>query len=81
MELTDSEFQALYGEWQPLSIPSVRDLLPGLTWWVVGGWALELATGVRRHHEDLDIAVPRTCVAALAATWPTTTSGSLTPDR
>lgn len=26
-------------------------------WWVVGGWAIEAATGYRRVHEGTDISV------------------------
>ncbi|HEX6150797.1 nucleotidyltransferase domain-containing protein [Nocardioides sp.] len=26
-------------------------------WWVVGGWAIEAATGYRREHEDLDVSI------------------------
>lgn len=84
MEMTEAEFQSLYGPWQPLSPLSACELLTGLRWWVVGGWALELATGVHRNHEDLDIAIPRTQVAELAAHLPdhdlwVVQNGSLTP--
>jgi hypothetical protein len=67
VELTESEFQSLYGIWQPLSPALARDLLDGLRWWVVGGWAIELATGVDRSHDDLDVAIPRTQIVELAA--------------
>ena len=26
-------------------------------WWVVGGWAIEAATGFRRVHDDTDISI------------------------
>jgi hypothetical protein len=26
-------------------------------WWVVGGWAIEAATGYRREHEDTDVSI------------------------
>ena len=26
-------------------------------WWVVGGWAIEAATGYRREHEDTDVSM------------------------
>lgn len=29
-------------------------------WWIVGGWALEMFTGVRRDHEDLDVSIAAT---------------------
>jgi hypothetical protein len=67
MEMSEEEFQALYGTWEPLSLLEVRDLMGPLTWWVVGGWALELATGVSRHHEDTDVAVPRHDLPRVAA--------------
>lgn len=67
MELTAEEFQALYGAWAPLSLPAAASLLDGLTWWVVGGVALQLATGVQREHDDLDVAVPRSDLASVAA--------------
>lgn len=67
MELTDAEFDARYGSWEPLPFGDVSGLLDPLTWWVVGGWALELATGVSRPHHDLDVAIPRSQLAAVTA--------------
>lgn len=29
----------------------------GRPWWVVGGWAIEAATGYQREHEDTDISI------------------------
>lgn len=26
-------------------------------WWIIGGWSLEVFTGVARHHEDMDISI------------------------
>lgn len=84
MDLTDAEFAALYGAWQPLSFAETAALLDPLPWWVVGGWALELANGVPRPHHDLDVSVPRSALGALASTlssyhlWAAQT-GSLTP--
>ena len=26
-------------------------------WWIVGGWSIEVFTGVPRHHEDMDISI------------------------
>src|SRR3954447_15153321 len=66
MELTEEEFQALYGEWAALSPAEAVPLLARLSWWVVGGWALELATGVSRPHDDLDVAVPRSDLPLVA---------------
>jgi hypothetical protein len=55
----EAEFQLLYGRWQPLPPLEVRDLFAGapFRWWVAGGWAIELATGVERKHDDTDVVV------------------------
>jgi hypothetical protein len=29
----------------------------GRPWWIVGGWAIEAATGYRREHEDTDVSI------------------------
>ncbi len=84
MELTDAEFDSLYGPVQPLSFEAVHELLGPVSWWVVGGWALELATGISRPHHDLDVAIPRDQLAAATRQlagyhlW-AAQSGSLTP--
>jgi hypothetical protein len=26
-------------------------------WWIIGGWSIEVFTGVSRHHEDMDISI------------------------
>ncbi|WP_289232789.1 nucleotidyltransferase domain-containing protein [Barrientosiimonas endolithica] len=26
-------------------------------WWIIGGWSIEVYTGVRRDHEDMDISI------------------------
>jgi len=64
----EEAFQALYGRWEPMTPPQVADLMASATfpWWVVGGWAIELATGHERPHDDVDVAVRRQDVAALA---------------
>lgn len=55
----DETFLALYGAWAPLSPASLARVLAGFDrpWWVVGGWAIEAATGYRREHEDTDISI------------------------
>jgi aminoglycoside-2''-adenylyltransferase len=55
----EAVFRALYGPWQPLSPTEVARELAGFDrpWWVVGGWAIEAATGYRREHEDTDISI------------------------
>ncbi|MBC2932608.1 hypothetical protein H7342_06245 [Nocardioides sp. zg-1228] len=42
-------------------------MLEGYTgrWWIAGGWAIEVFTGVPRPHGDLDPSIPRADVAAL----------------
>lgn len=34
-------------------------------WWIVGGWAIEAATGYRREHEDIDVSILSIDVPAL----------------
>lgn len=65
----EDEFQALYGRWAPLTPAEVADVLAGFDrpWWVVGGWAVEAATGYRREHEDTDISLLACDVPALVA--------------
>lgn len=55
----EKEFLALYGPWAALTPQQVAQELAGFDrpWWVVGGWAIEAATGYRREHEDTDISV------------------------
>lgn len=59
------------GEWRPLSIEHVRDLLRGapLRWWIAGGWAIDLfLRRTTRPHTDIEIAVLRQDQLALK-TW------------
>src|SRR5690348_15345 len=56
------------GVWQPWSPQDVRDRLKkaAIPWCVVGGWALDLWLGKEtRSHEDIEIAIPRTCFPAI----------------
>lgn len=55
----DDAFEALYGPWAPLEPIELARELDGFDrpWWVVGGWAIEAATGFRREHEDTDISL------------------------
>jgi hypothetical protein len=61
-DLSKAEFQRLYGPWDAHSPRDVADLFDGYRgiWWVAGGWALEVFTGVARAHEDTDASVLRT---------------------
>lgn len=68
-------FHALYGRWRPLTPLEVAGELDGFDrpWWVIGGWSIGAATGYRREHEDTDISILSTDVAAsvehLAGRW------------
>lgn len=55
----DEAFLRLYGEWAPLTPSQMAAQMAGFDrpWWVVGGWAVEAATGYRREHEDLDVSI------------------------
>lgn len=55
----EDAFQALYGAWSPLTPGEFAAEMRGFErpWWVVGGWAIEAATGFRREHEDLDVSI------------------------
>ena len=58
-ELSEEDFQQLYGRWQPFTPRKVADLLDGaqFPWWIAGGWAAEASGAPARKHEDTDIAV------------------------
>ena len=50
------------GEWQPLTVDGVTELLGGMDarWWIAGGWALDLHLGRQtRPHHDIDVLVLR----------------------
>lgn len=55
----DAAFESLYGPWAPLEPAALAREMEGFDrpWWIVGGWALEAATGVRREHEDIDLSL------------------------
>lgn len=55
----EEAFQSLYGPWAPLSPAEFAREMEGFDrpWWVVGGWAIEAATGYRREHEDTDVSI------------------------
>ena len=62
-------FQRIYGPLEPASLEEAAEFLEGsaLTWWVVGGVALEAFTGVPRHHEDIDLSIFRRDLPLLRA--------------
>ena len=58
-QTAEDAFLTLYGEWAPLTPTELQDQLRGFDrpWWIVGGWAIEAATGYRRDHEDTDLSI------------------------
>lgn len=86
-ELSNDEFERLYGSWAgrtPEDVAAIFDGYPGL-WWVAGGWAVEAFTGAAREHEDTDASVLRTDLPLLRKhlagrldVW-TAASGALCP--
>jgi hypothetical protein len=52
-------FLSVYGPWSPLSPAELVHELATFSrpWWIVGGWAIEAASGYRREHEDTDISI------------------------
>ncbi len=57
--MEDQHFLDVYGDWDPLTPAELKPMMAGFDppWWIVGGFALEAFTGVRRDHEDLDLVV------------------------
>lgn len=55
----EDAFQSLYGAWAPLSPVEFAAEMAGFDrpWWIVGGWAIEAATGYQREHEDTDASI------------------------
>jgi hypothetical protein len=55
----EDAFRALYGTWAPMEPGDFAREMDGFDrpWWVVGGWAIEAATGYRREHEDTDVSI------------------------
>ena len=83
----EDAFLRLYGPWAALTPTEVDGLLTGLErpWWIVGGWAIDAATGIRREHEDVDVSMLASDVPAfyehLKGEWHVwnQVGGSLTP--
>lgn len=57
--LPPEHFRRWYGGWEPLDPSSIADFMRGFDrpWWVIGGWSIEVFTGVSREHEDMDISI------------------------
>jgi hypothetical protein len=64
---TFEEFQAVYGAIRAFTPRQAADLFSGapFSWWIAGGWSLELGSTPRRQHEDLEVAVPRRDLGAV----------------
>ncbi|GAB3815623.1 hypothetical protein GCM10028820_13500 [Tessaracoccus terricola] len=86
-DLSEEQFQALYGRWAPGTPADIARLFDGYEglWWVAGGWALEAFTGISRHHDDIDPEALREQLPLLQAhlagrfhTW-AASSGALKP--
>jgi len=57
--LPPGAFRRWYGGWEPLTPHTIGDFMAGFDrpWWIVGGWSIEVVTGVARDHEDMDISM------------------------
>ena len=58
------------GQWRPLSVVAVTDLFRDapFRWWLTGGIALELFTGLSwRAHDDVDVGIRRVDTAMVYA--------------
>lgn len=57
--LGPEDFQRWYGGWDALTPATIGEFMAGFDrpWWVVGGWSLEVVTGVAREHEDMDVSI------------------------
>ena len=65
----DADFFRWYGAWDPLDPAGVAEVMAGFDrpWWIAGGWSIEAFTGMRREHEDVDVAILAGDVPALRA--------------
>ncbi len=63
----DDYWDRLYGHWEPLDPAGAEAFFDGFErpWWIVGGWSLEAFTGAAREHEDVDVSLLASDVAAL----------------
>lgn len=57
--LPPEEFDRWYGSWEPLDPSNIAAFMAGFDrpWWIIGGWSIEVFTGVPRPHEDMDISI------------------------
>ena len=66
-ELSQAEFEHIFGRVAPLSLPDVAQLFDRapFRWWICGGWSLELDATPRRQHEDVEVGIARQDLAAV----------------
>ena len=64
--LGPADFDRWYGGWDPLTPATIGDFMDGFDrpWWIIGGWSIEVFTGVPRPHEDMDISILSSDVGA-----------------
>lgn len=57
--LPPAEFTRWYGAWDPLDPTTIAEFMAGFDrpWWIIGGWSIEVFTGISRVHEDMDISI------------------------
>jgi hypothetical protein len=57
--LPPEAFNRWYGGWDPLDPSNIAEFMQGFDrpWWIIGGWSIEVFTGVVRSHEDMDISI------------------------
>ncbi len=60
-ELSQEEFESIYGPVRSPSLPDIATMFRGapFRWWICGGWSLELGSKPRRHHEDVEVGIAR----------------------
>ncbi len=65
--LDHDEIVRLYGPWLSRTPQEAAALFQGYVglWWVAGGWAIEAFSKVRRPHDDIDLTVLWSGLAAL----------------
>ena len=63
----DAYWGSLYGRWEPLDLAGVATFMAGFDrpWWVVGGWAIDAFARDSRQHQDVDVSILASDVAAL----------------
>ena len=57
--LPPEAFNRWYGGWDPLDPSNIAEFMQGFDrpWWIIGGWSIEVFTGVVRSHDDMDISI------------------------